>query len=118
MSVQEPANDADLQILDATIVDVLAHLEMLLGHSHSIQRHLLGLRDEVPPHDDKYEHTMPVLLNYADEMSRECAMLAEIVLEFATGVKRLSGQTDTDRRDGLERRSGFERRVEYPVLNA
>ena len=115
MSGQDPAKTAErqLQILDTMIVDVLSHLEALLRHSHSIQRHLLGLREEAPPPHVKYERAGPVLHKHASEMHGECAMLAQLILDIATGVNRLAGQSNTDeRRNGVQRRSGFERRIE------
>ena len=115
MPSQEPPDLADrqLQILDTTIVDVLAHLEALLRHSHSIQRQLLGLREEASPPRARRERAIPVLRQHSDEMYRECAMLAQLILDIATGVNGLAGEHNPDeRRNGMQRRSGLERRVE------
>ena len=111
----EPLESAqrELQILDTTIVDVLSHLEALLRHSHSIQRQLLGLREEAPPPVPRRERVIGLLQQHANDMYRECAMLAQLILDIATGVNTLAGETNADeRRNGVQRRSGLERRVE------
>ena len=115
MSVSEPPDHAQkqLQILDTMIVDVLSHLEALLRHSHSIQRHLLGFREEAPPPRSTPQRAVPVLQQHAEDMRRECAMLAQIILDIATSVNRLAGNNNTEeRRSGLQRRGGLKRRVE------
>jgi hypothetical protein len=82
--------DRRLQVLDVHIVDVLAHLEALLRHSHSIQRALLQLRGEAPPPGrGPAEDVLAALHNHARDMRRECAMLGEIIDDLSGGIETL-----------------------------
>ena len=77
--------------MDVYIMDVLAHLEALLRHSHSIQRALLQLRSEAPPpHPAKTPHTITTLREHASGMQRECALLDQIIQDLTEGVATLA----------------------------
>ena len=76
--------------MDVRIVDVLAQLEVLLRHSHSVQRMLLELRSEAPPPQPAaLEKILPKLLEHTGEMASESRVLTEIINELAAGVKEL-----------------------------
>ena len=80
--------DQQLQVLDVHIVDVLAHLEALLRHSHSIQRALLKLRSEAPPPaPTPLAAVSQTLTGHSREMKRECEMLAEIVTDLTERIE-------------------------------
>jgi|GraSoiStandDraft_8_1057269.scaffolds.fasta_scaffold68464_3 hypothetical protein len=82
--------DEQLQTLDVQIVDVLAQLEALLRHSHSIQRALLKLRAEAPPPAPApIEHITAVLGEHAHEMRRDCETLTGIVTDLIAGIESL-----------------------------
>jgi hypothetical protein len=88
------------------IVDVLAHLEALLRHSHSIQRALLQFRSEAPPPPLQMpEQIRADLTAHTQDMRREWAMLGDIIGDLTTGLQQLSGPGNLS-----ERRSGYERR--------
>jgi hypothetical protein len=84
------SGEHQLQVLDVQIVDVLAHLEGMLRHCHSIQRALLQLRAEAPPPGEAPPATVrAVLKEHGQEMQRECNSLAEVVADLARGVATL-----------------------------
>ena len=85
----------ELQVLDVYIVDVLAHLEALLRHSHSIQRALLQLRSEAPPPaPTRIAKPITTLREHTAGMQRECAQLDQIILDLAAGVENLAESND------------------------
>jgi hypothetical protein len=82
--------DDQLQTLDVQIVDVLAQLEALLRHSHSIQRELLKLRAEAPPpRPAPPERVKTLLTAHATDMRRDCKTLTRIVAELSVGIGAL-----------------------------
>ena len=82
-----PSIDRKVQALDVHIVDVLAHLEALLRHSHSIQRGLLTLRAEAPPPAPaSTEHGVAAMRAHAREMRHDCQILSGIVEDLAAGI--------------------------------
>ena len=98
--------EQQLQMLDVGVVDVLAHLEALLRHSHSVQRALLQLRSEAPPPALQMpEEVCGILTEHAQDMRRAWATLGGIIGDLTLGIHRLSGA-----RNFSERRSGHDRR--------
>ena len=90
--------EAQLQLMDVHVVDVLAHLEALLRHSHSIQRALLQLRaDAPPPATAPPEAVCAVLRGHAHEMTRECNLLRELIDDLNTGVETIQQEYDRGR---------------------
>ena len=80
-----------LQMLDVNVVDVLAQLEALLRHSHSIQRGLLQLRSEAPPPaSGGATRVVSELNDHAGAMKRESDMLREIINDLSAGIQHLS----------------------------
>jgi hypothetical protein len=97
--------DEHLQVLDVHVVDVLAHLEALLRHSHSIQRALLQLRGEAPPpRVAPPKAVLADLRDHAQQMGQECRMLGEIITDLAAGIEMLGGGPDTESRGSSENR--------------
>ena len=85
--------DERLQNLDVHVVDVLAHLEALLRHSHSVQRALLTLRAEAPPPmPAPTEKVVGTLNDHAHQMRRDCELLAEIIEDLIAGIGVLSAK--------------------------
>ncbi len=98
--------DQRLQTIDVQIVDVLAQLEGLLRHSHSLQRVLLTLRSEAPPPGPiSLRSAIPQLSDHAEHMRRDCAMLCDIINELAAGVIELQAQAGAPNDRG-DRRTG------------
>jgi hypothetical protein len=96
-SNRSAVSNEHLQVLDVHVVDVLAHLEALLRHSHSIQRALLRLRSEAPPPAPAPAPAGTLLKDlrgHAHDMRRECEMLAEIMADLAVGFDDLSRVLD------------------------
>jgi hypothetical protein len=90
---QPVAKDHQVQTLDVQLVDVLAHLEALLRHSHSIQRALLKLRAEAPPPTPAApQHSIAVLRDHAGQMREDCLMLTGIVEDMMSGIESLAVQ--------------------------
>ena len=96
--------DKYLQMLDVHIVDVLAHLEALLRHSHSMQRALLSLRSEAPPPSRPQDPSVE-LRRHAKEMRRAYVTLGQIIDDLASAGDRIAGIQPTERRSGIERRT-------------
>ena len=92
MSRSDQGLNEHLQVLDVHVVDVLAHLEALLRHSHSIQRALLQLRSEAPPPTPAplRKEMTAALVAHGRDMQRECDMLAEIIRDLTAGLEALS----------------------------
>jgi hypothetical protein len=87
--------EEQLQVLDVQIVDVLAHLEALLRHSHSIQRALLQMRHAAPPpRPAPTGALLGPLHNRARDMGRECEMLSQIVDDLARGIETVGRTVD------------------------
>src|SRR5687768_12072182 len=88
--------EQQLQMLDVHVVDVLAHLEALLRHSHFIQRALLKLRSEAPPpwSAEPAGHILSELGSQAIGMRKEWEMLGEIIHDLAAGIQRLRGESN------------------------
>ena len=83
--------DQQLQLLDVHVVDVLAHLEGLLRHSHTLQRTLLKLRAEAPPPDPaSVAAVLPALRRLSDDMQRQWGLLGEIIDDLATDIGALA----------------------------
>ena len=79
-----------LQVMDVYIVDVLAQLEALLRHAHSMQRVLLRLRSEAPPPRRSTPlPAVPELRGHATELERESGLLRQIVLDLQAGIDAL-----------------------------
>ena len=92
MQTQQPSEGVDqqLQLLDVHVVDVLAHLEGLLRHSHTIQRTLLKLRAEAPPPNPAtVAAVLPALRSLSDDMQRQWALLGEIIKDLAADIGAL-----------------------------
>jgi hypothetical protein len=95
VSNKEPVDSVEqqLQVLDVYIVDVLAHIEALLRHSHSIQRALLQLRSEAPPpRPAKTSRIITTLREHAAGMQRACSLLDQIVQDLSVGVGTLANE--------------------------
>ena len=93
MTERDTSTDHQLQNLDVSIVDVLAHLEALLRGSHSIQRALLKLRTEAPPPSLTPPKTsLSVLRTNVDQMRQDCQMLGGIIEDIASGIESLAVQ--------------------------
>jgi hypothetical protein len=87
----EPRAQHQIQSLDVSIVDVLAHLEALLRASHSIQRALLTLRTEAPPPSLALpQATIAALRTNAAQMRRDRQTLGGIVEDLMSGIEALS----------------------------
>ena len=107
MSHPRPSVDEQqLQIFDVQLVDVLAQLEALLRHSHSIQRTLLQLRSVAHPPSARIAGTLLTEAGReASAMRTECGMLVQIVDDLATGIDRTTGTEPSERRSGRDRRA-------------
>jgi hypothetical protein len=82
-----------LQVLDVHIVDILAHLEALLRHSHSIQRALLQMRRAAPPPTSMpREVLLSQVRSHGRDMRRECDILADIIDDLAQGVEMIDAR--------------------------
>ena len=90
-------DEHQLQILDVHVVDVLAHLEALLRHSHSIQRALLKRRSEAPPpRRASAERVFGELDEQAIGIRNEWEMLGEIIKDLVAGIQNLNGKPDEE----------------------
>src|SRR5262245_26041758 len=79
-----------LQVLDVYIVDILAHLEALLRHTHSMQRVLLRLRSEAPPPGPTTPApAIAALRGHATELLRESGLLRQIIQDIQTAIDGL-----------------------------
>ena len=89
-SHQQSSIDERVQTLDVHIVDVLAHLEALLRHSHSIQRALLKLRTEAaPPLPAPSKDVLAALQHSAQQMQVDWHMLGSIIDDLIIGIDAL-----------------------------
>ena len=106
-------DEQQLQVFDVQLVDVLAQLEALLRHSHNIQRSLLQLRSVAHPPSGKIAGTILTEAQRSSyAMRTECAMLAQVIDDLATGLDKMNGTTPADRRSGRDRRAAT---VEAPA---
>jgi len=98
---EETAIEHQLQVMDVYIVDVLAHIEALLRHTHSMQRVLLRLRSEAPP---PRRSTPPLVVTalreHASALQRESGLLQQIVQDLQEGVSALER---TDVTSGIQK---------------
>ena len=78
-----------LQVMDVYIVDVLAHIEALLRHTHSMQRVLLQLRSEAPPPRPIPPRVVTALRGHAIELERETSLLQQIIQDLLAGADAL-----------------------------
>ena len=79
-----------LQVMDVYIVDVLAHMEALLRHTHSMQRVLLRLRSEAPPpRRSTPPSAVAALRGHVTELERESGLLRQIIQDLQAGVEAL-----------------------------
>jgi hypothetical protein len=86
----ERAPEHQLQVMDVYIVDVLAHIEALLRHTHSMQRVLLQLRSEAPPpRRSTPPRVITALRGHASELQRESGLLQQIVQDLLAGADAL-----------------------------
>jgi hypothetical protein len=84
------AIEHQLQAMDVYIVDVLANIEALLRHAHSMQRVLLGLRSEAPPpHKRTSPRAIAALREHAAQLQNESGLLQQIVQDLQAGVDTL-----------------------------
>lgn len=84
------AGEHQLQVLDVYIVDILAHIEALLRHTHSTQRVLLRLRSEAPPPGPiTPPPAIAALRGHATELHRESGLLRQIIQDLQAGVEAL-----------------------------
>ena len=91
----DSSREHQIQILDVYIVDVLAHLEALLRHSHSLQRLLLQMRTEAPPPRPD-ARPQAEMRNRALELQRECSELAQLIEDLHEGVTVLTTQASDE----------------------
>ena len=91
------ATEHRLQVMDVYIVDVLAHIEALLRHTHSMQRVLLQLRSEAPPpRPSTPPRVVTALRGHAAELQRESGLLQQIIQDLLTGVDTLESPSRQD----------------------
>ena len=86
-----------LQVMDVYIVDILAHIEAVLRHAHSMQRVLLRLRSEAPP--PSRSAPLPVaaeLRKHTTELDRECDLLRQIIQDLQAGADALGSTEHLD----------------------
>jgi len=94
---RKSATEHRLQVMDVYIVDVLAHIEALLRHTHSMQRVLLQLRSEAPPpRPSTPPRVVRALRGHATELQRESGLLDQIIQDLLAGVDTLES---ADRQD-------------------
>ena len=105
MSEDQRAIEHRLQVMDVYIVDVLAHIEALLRHTHSMQRVLLKLRSEAPPpRPSTPPRVVTALRGHITELQRESGLLQQIIQDLLAGVDMLENPAhQDDKMNGIER---------------
>ena len=93
MAPRDPSHvDERLEILNAQVMDLLAHLEALVRRSRSVQQALLQLEIKRPlVSQESAAAVLAQVQRHAHEMAPEYAVLGELVEDFAATVNKLVG---------------------------